>query len=145
ERAAAGKVDRTRDLAGEQVERFAHRRVGNERRGEQRLAVRVLRCAKDLLFAADLDDAAEVHHGHALANVLDRGQVVRDVDVGETEFTLEVEEEVGNPAADRDVERRGRFVEDDQIGRGGDGAGDADPLLLTAAELVGVASDTDSG
>ena len=37
------------------------------------------------------------------------------------------------------VERRGRLVADDQLGLGGQRAGDADALLLAAGELAGTA------
>ena len=37
---------------------------------------------------ADLDDLAEVHHRHAVADVLDDGQVVGDEQVRQAELVL---------------------------------------------------------
>jgi hypothetical protein len=50
--------------------------------------------------------------------------------------TLQIREQVQNPRLDRNIQRRRRFVEDEQLGFGGEGAGDADPLTLSAGELV---------
>ena len=42
-----------------------------------------------------------------------------------------------NPLAQAGVERGERLVEEDDIGSGGEGAGERDPLHLTAGELLG--------
>ena len=68
--------------------------IGMARRGEQRLRVR------------GLDDAAEIHHGDAVGDVLHHGEIVRDEDVGEAEPVLQVAQQVEDLRADRDVERR---------------------------------------
>ena len=62
-----------------------------------------------------LDDAAEVHHRHAVADVLDHRQVVRDEQVGQPELGLQVLEQVEHLGLDRHVERRDRLVADDQL------------------------------
>jgi hypothetical protein len=57
-------------------------RVGAERavrhRGEQHLRVRMLRMAEHLLGAAALDDAARLHHDHAVGDLGDDVEVVGD-------------------------------------------------------------------
>ena len=39
----------------------------------------------------DLDDLAEIHHRDAIGDMLDHSQIVRDEQVGEAEFLLQVE------------------------------------------------------
>ena len=51
----------------------------------------------------------------------------------------EVEQQVEDLAAERDVERRGRLVGDDDARVERDGAGDADALALAAGEGVRIA------
>ena len=71
--------------------------------------------------------------------MLDDLQVMGDEEIGKIQPLLQVEQQVEDLAADRDVERRGRLVEDDDLGRHGDGAGNPDTLPLAAAQLVRIA------
>ena len=93
----------------------------------------------DRLAVAELDDAAEVHHGDAVGDLPDHRQVVRDEDVGEVELALQVPQQVQDLRLDRDVERGDRLVADDQLRRERERARDADALPLAARELVRVA------
>ncbi len=61
-----------------------------------------------------------------------------DEQAAESAVALEVGEQVEDGRLHRDVERRGRFVRDDEIGVAGERAGDGDALALTAGELVRV-------
>ena len=90
----------------------------------------------DVVLRADLDDLAEVHHRDAVGDVAHDGQVVRDEDVGQAEVALQRLEQVDDLRADRDVERRDRLVEDDQLRVERERARDADALPLAAGELV---------
>ena len=92
-----------------------------------------------------LDDAAEIHHRDAVGDVLHDLQVVADEEIGEVQPLLQVEQQVEDLAADRDVERGGRLVEDDDVGRDRDRAGDADALALAAAQLVRIAVEMGRG
>ena len=85
-----------------------------------------------------LDDAAEIHHRDAVADVLDHREIVRDEQVGELPLALQVLQQVDDLRLDRDVERRHRLVADDQLGPERQRAGDADALALAARELVRV-------
>ena len=67
------------------------------------------------------------------------GEVVRDEHIGDAFFALQADQQVEDLAAHRDVERRHRFVEHDQVGPGGDGAGDGDALALAAGDLADAA------
>ena len=80
-----------------------------------------------------LDDAAEVHHGHPVGDVLDDAEVVGDDEVGEVELALQPLEQVDDLRLDGDVERRHGLVADDESRLEGEGEY-ADPLALTAGE-----------
>ena len=112
-------------------------RIGDRR--DQGARIGMARVLEDLLPAALLDDAAEIHHRHPVAHMLDHAEVVADHDVGQAHLVLELEQQVDDLGADRDVERRHRLVADHQLGLQDQGAGDADALALAARELVRVA------
>ena len=72
-------------------------------------------------------------------DMLDHAEIVADHDVGQPELVLELEQQVDDLGADRDVERRDRLVADHQLGLQDQRAGDADALALAAGEFVRVA------
>lgn len=80
-----------------------------------------------------------VHHEHFIADALDDSEVVRNEEVGDPEFFLEIEEEVEDGGLDTDVEGADGFIADDEVGLRCECACDADALALTATEFVGVA------
>ena len=81
------------------------------------------RVGEDLLRRTDLDDPAEVHDRHPVAEELRRRQVVGDVDVGEIEVPLEVEHQLEDLGAHTHVEHRDRLVGDQEFWSQDDGAG----------------------
>src|SRR3981081_1421046 len=83
-------------------------RVGDRR--DQGARVGMARILEDFLPAALLDDAAEIHHGDPVAHMLDHAEIVADHDVSEPHLVLEIEQEIDDLGADRDVERRYRLV-----------------------------------
>ncbi len=87
----------------------------------------------------DLDDAAEIHHRDAMADMAHHGEIVGDEDVGEAEPLLQFLEQVHDLRLDRDVERRHRLVAEDQRRLQGQRAGDADALALSAREFMRIA------
>jgi hypothetical protein len=96
----------------------------------------VPRVLEDLVDRARLDDPAAVHHGHAVGDVADDRQVVRDEEVGESALLLEVEQQVQDLHLHRHVERRHGLVEHDEARTDRQGACDRDPLALAARQLV---------
>ena len=84
---------------------------------QQRLGVGVIGPSEDLLSRRLLDNAAEIHDGDAVAEMLDHGEIVRDEEIGEAEPAAQLHEQVQHLRLDRDVERRHRLVADDEIGR----------------------------
>ena len=66
-------------------------------------------------------------------------KIVRDEQVRDAAFRLQIFQQVQDLRAYRKVERGDRFVQDQQFRIGGDRAGDADALPLPAGKLVRVA------
>ena len=111
-------------------------RVRHRHREQQRLGVRMQRRGEQRLLVGVFDDAAEIHHRDAVADVLDHREIVRDEQVSEPHLALQVDHQVQDLRLDRDVERRHRLVADDQLRLERERAGDADALALAAGELV---------
>src|SRR5882757_2386203 len=137
------RVDRARDLALQPQSLALHAPLRDRRSREQRTRVGMPGIAEDALRRSDLDDAAQIHHRDTVGDVLDDLQVVADEEIGQVQPALQIEQEIEDLAAHRDIERGGRFVEDDDVRRDRDGAGDADALALAAAQLVRVALEMD--
>ena len=111
------RVERARHLAGQDDLLALLLGMRRQRRREEGLGVGVLRRLGDRRRVARLHDLPEVHDGDRVAHVGDRGQVVRDEEVGEPELGLQVAEQVQDLRADGHVERRHRLVEHDELGR----------------------------
>src|SRR3954452_20479556 len=118
-----------------------YRRAGSGRRNgrQQRAGVVPLGIVEQLLGGPVLDRLTIPHHEHVVAHPLDDRQVVPDEQVGQTQLSLQLCEQVEYARLDRDIQRRRRLVEDQKVWFGGEGAGDADALTLTAGQLVRVA------
>src|SRR5215475_6540476 len=86
----------------------------------------------ELVAARDLNDAAKIHDGNALAHVPHHGQVVGDEQVGEREPLLELHEQVYHLGLDRDIECRDGLIADDETRVQRQRASDADALTLEA-------------
>ena len=63
-------------------------------------------------------------------------EIVGDEHIGEAELLLQPAQKLQHFLGDQRIERGGRLVADDEIGLGGERAGDADALLLAAGELA---------
>ena len=95
-----------------------------QRVGEEGLLIRVF------------DDLAEIHDRDAVADVLYDGEIVRDKQIREVLFALQIHHQIDDLSLDRHVERRDRLVADDQLRVQGERPGDADALPLAAGKLV---------
>jgi hypothetical protein len=93
----------------------------------------------NLLGRADLLDAGVVHDNDLVGELEGLLLVVGDKDGGEVDVFLEIEEPAAEFLADFGVEGAKRFVEEEDFGLGGEGAGEGDALALAAGELVGEA------
>ena len=63
-------------------------------------------------------------------------QIVRDEQIGDPPLALQIAEQVENPGAHRNVKRRQRFVQHDQLRLRCNGARDRDALPLAAGNFV---------
>src|SRR5699024_8848973 len=92
----------------------------------------------DLLFAADLDDLAQVHHADSIGDVPYHREIVRDEDIRQVEIILQLSQQVHDLRLHGYVQRRNRLITDDDFGTQRQPPGNADTLPLTAGELVRV-------
>ena len=83
-----------------------------------------------------LDDFPKIHHHDAMANVLNHGQVMRDKQIRELVFGLQVLQQVDHLCLNRNVERAYRFIAYNEPGLDRESTSNSDALALAAAELV---------
>ena len=105
---------------------------------EQEPRIGVLRVEQHRVGRALLDDPAAVHHEHLIGHVARARDVVRDVEEGDAELPLELQDQVEDADPDRDVEHRDGLVGQDHARLDRQGARDRDALALPARELVRV-------
>ena len=89
------------------------------------------------MHGAGLDHLAGVHHGHPIAQLGDQAEVVRDEQDRAPHLVLQLAQELDDLRLERDVERRGRLVRDQQVRTRDQRERDADALAHAARELVG--------
>ena len=118
-------------------------RVGN--RLEQQARVRMQGALEHALCRALLDDLPRVHDEHVVRDVTRAGEIVGDVEEREVLVLLQVEHQVENADADRDVEHRGRLVGHEHGRLHGERSRDRDALPLAARQLVRVLVDVALG
>ena len=113
--------------------------VGHRHRRQQCPGIGMQRLAEQRVAVGHLDDAAQVHHRDAVADVAHHGQVVRDEEIGQAQPLLQVHQHVHHLRLDRHVEGRDRLVADHQAGLQRQRPRDRDALALPAGELVRIA------
>jgi hypothetical protein len=87
----------------------------------------------EYLFGRSLFDyLAEIHHRHAIRYVPDHRKVMRDEKISQFELLLKLREQIQYLSLYRNVERRDRFIANDEFGAQGERARYADALALTA-------------
>ena len=126
---AADRHQRARVLVG----------AGQRDRAEQPLGVGVAHAVEHLLDRAHLDRLARVHHRDAIAGLEDQAEIVRDVDHRGAEARADVLDQLDDAGLDRDVERGGRLVQQQQRRVRQQRHGDDHALLLAARDLVRIA------
>jgi hypothetical protein len=92
--------------------------------------------AEHLVHTALLHQHALLHHGDAVGKAAHQVQVVRDEQHGHAAAAQQFGEQVEDLAAQRDVERGGGLVGQQQRGLARQRHGDHGALTLAAAELV---------
>jgi hypothetical protein len=139
EATASGRIDRARHITRENDTPTRRVGIGQRHGREKRLRVGMERRREEGLAIGQLDDLAQIHHGDAVTDVLDDREIMRDEEIGETKFFLQILEQIDDLRLDRDIERGDRLVADDEARIDGQRAGDADALPLPARELMRIA------
>jgi hypothetical protein len=70
--------------------------------------------------------------------MFDDSKVMGDEKVGKTQLISQVHQKVEDLGLDGDIESRDGFISNDQFRIEGDGPGNANPLALSTAELMGI-------
>ena len=108
---------------------------------EQAARIRVLRPREYLAGRPGLDDLALGHHADPLGHVAHNREIVRDQQQRHAEPVLQLAHQMEDLRLNGDIERRRRFVGDQDVGLVGDCHRDHDPLPLSAGELVRIGAE----
>jgi hypothetical protein len=103
---------------------------------EESAGVVVLWIGEDPFGCSTFYDFSGLHDGHLIAEIADDVQVVGDEQICEPFLLLQVLEQVQNLGLDGNIKGAGGFVQDQETGRGGQRASDADALALSSGELM---------
>src|SRR5215212_11708854 len=103
-----------------------------EAAGDVVLGLLLVGVHEDPRLRSELDQLTEIHEGGVLRDARRLLHVVRHDDDGELGAQL-LDQLLDLAGRDR-IERRGRLVEEDDLGALSDGAGDAEALLLPAGQ-----------
>ena len=147
-RAAFGHVHRLQRLVARRRPGVGPASAGSPLRGWRRAATACRDAAgvlEDDRTGAGLDDAAVLHHRHAIAQVGDDPEVVRDDQHAHVRSLLQLAEQVEDLGLHGDVEGGRRLVGDDQVGVAGHRSGDEDALRHAAGDLVRVGAECPCG
>lgn len=139
EPATRRRIYRCRDIAREYYPLSLFLWIGDRDRGQKSLCVGMKRVLVKLLGLGYFHDLAEIHHGDAIRDVLDHGKPVRDEEIGQPELLLKILKQIDDLRLNRNVERRNRFIANDQLWVECECSCDADTLPLAAGEFVGIA------
>ncbi len=113
--------------------------------GEQHAGVVLARAPEDLADRAFLDDPAAIHHHHAVGHLRDDRHVVGDEQHRHAVLALQAVDQGEDFGLDRDVERGGRLVGDQQPRLAGHRHGDDDALAHAAGKLMRILPSRRSG
>jgi hypothetical protein len=139
EATAGGRMERARHVA-DQFGRFAVIATADDRgRGKQPARVGMQQRLAQRPGGASLDNLAEIHHGDAVRYPFDQGQVVRDKQIGDAGSPLNILQQVDDLRLDRNIERRDRLVEYQDLRLDRERARDTGALALAAGQLVRIA------
>jgi hypothetical protein len=95
----------------------------------------VRRLLADRLGRALLDDEPEVHDRDLVRHLPDHRQVMRDEQIGDVPFALQVAQQIEDAGLDAHVQRGDRLVQNQHLRLERERPGDADALPLPAGEL----------
>src|SRR5208282_3403573 len=141
EPASARRISRAGDRARYRLQARAFYSAGARNRRQQPARVRIERVAEQLGRVRLLHYARGVENRHIVGILGDHAEIVRYQDDRETEPLLEIADQVENLRLDRNVERGGRLVGDQQVGVARERHRDHHPLAHPAGQLMRVVVD----
>src|SRR5262249_18576275 len=98
--------------------------------------VRMSSGVEELELRSGLDDPSRVHHGDAMRERGDDGEIVRDVDRSDLVRATEPAHRLEHVRLSGHIQAGGRFVEHDHVRPTGEGDREPDSLLLPPGELM---------
>ncbi len=139
--AARRPLVRQREIAGNGDQRpRVLVRAGQRDRAEQRLGVGVPHAVEHFGDGAGLHRLAGIHDADAVAGLQHQPEIVGDEQHRGAALAPQLLDQLDDAGLDRDVERGGRLVEDEEAGPRHQRHRDHDALLLAAGELVRIGS-----
>ena len=138
EAAAGWRIRRAGQVALQQDALSRDPRIGHGHGGQQAFGVGVAGGVEQGVAVSYFDDVAEIHDSHAVTDVAHHRQIVCDEQVGQAELRLQIGQQVHHLRLYRHVERRYRFITDDQLGLQRQRPRNAQALALPAGELMRV-------
>src|SRR5262245_28141192 len=78
--------------------------ISNRNRGQQSSRVGMFSVPVDRITLGNLDDLAEVHDRHSMADVLDHPEIMGNEKVGEVHFLLQFLQEIDNLCLNRNIQ-----------------------------------------
>ena len=112
---ACRRIDRGGDFASENLLLPMPVRIRDRYRVEQGLGIRMPRPAVQVCRRGDFDNSPKVHDRDSVADMFDDTQIMRNEEVSQAEFFLQVFEEIDDLGLDREIEGRDRLVGNDQF------------------------------
>ena len=88
-----------------------HARIGVWHSRDQGLRVGVLWRVENGLRRPLLHNNAKIHYRHLISDMFHDRKIMRDEDIGEAEFRLEIDKQVQNLGLDGDIQSRNRLIQ----------------------------------
>ena len=111
-------------------------------RSKQGPGIRMLGLPKNMILLPLLGHDTGIHDVHPVSHLGNHCQIMGDVKHRHGVFLLKIRQQSQYLRLDRNIQRGGGLVGNDQIGVAGQGHGDHNTLALPAAELVGIIIDS---
>ena len=93
--------------------------------------------AEQFVTTGQFHHLPQVHDRHTIRNMFDHIQVVRNKQVGQPEFSLQVLQDIEHLGLDGYIQRGDRLIADDKLRTQCQGASNPDPLALSTLEFMG--------
>lgn len=140
EAAAGGHVGGAGDLADQALRLAAAIRVEGRDRREKRTGIGMARLGEQHARRRRLDDGAQIHHRHHVADMRHHAEIVTDEQDGQAQFVTQRLQQVQDVGLDGNVQGRHALVGHHEARTGNQGAGDGDALALPPREGMRVAA-----